>query len=578
MTGSDLREFAELLYEEARSRTDSPVGTMFNGAFVEAFREYLVEDGSIEDIESAYCRKQIGRSVAEAYGYGLQDEDTVLDVIIAEHGWKAEVMRKAEVQRAVRRAQVFVEKCRTGLYLGMEETDPAYPMAKRIHDVWPALNRVRIFLFTDARVTVDSMPPGEIDSLRCTYEVWDIARLHRLASSGRRSEETVITLDEFGGPLTCLAAPGDADYQCFLAVLPGALLAELYERHGARLLQRNVRAFLQARGKVNKGIGETVRENPGRFLAYNNGVSATATAADTEYLPDGSLVIASLTDLQIVNGGQTTASLHRVWLGDPLALATVRVPAKITVVRPELLDDLVPRISRYANSQNAIKEADFEANSPYHVELQELSRSEWAPAPEGSTQMTRWYYERVRGQYQVDLGRARVRHQLPDFRRENPVGQKFGKTDVARYELTHLKRPHDVVLGAEKCFRLWTEDVVARFDGTPDRRYFREVVAKLILFEHTRKIIQRMRLGGYLGPTTAYTVALMVDRLGEAVDLERIWRAQGLPQRIADLVPTLAADVVRPLLVDAPGSGNVGEWCKKVQCWERVRDADWHPN
>ena len=578
MTGSDLKDFAELLYEEARSRTDSSVGTLFNGAFVETFREYLVEDGSIEDIEPAYCRKQVGRSVAEAYGYGLSDDGTVLDVVIAEHGWKAEVMRKAEVQRTIRRAQVFVEKCRAGLYLEMEETDQAYPMAQRIHQVWPDLTRVRIFLFTDARVTVDSMPPGETADLRCTYELWDIARLHRLASSGRRSEETVIKLDEFGGPLTCLGATGDADYDCLLTVLPGTLLAELYERHGARLLQRNVRAFLQARGKVNKGISETVKNAPGRFLAYNNGVSATATAASTEQLSDGSFVLTSLTDFQIVNGGQTTASLHHTWQRDPSALSVVKVPAKITVVRPELLDDLVPRISRYANSQNAIKEADFEANSPYHVELQELSRSVWAPAPEGSTRQTHWYYERVRGQYQVDLSRERTQGLRAIFKRENPLSQRFGKTDVAKYELTYLRRPHDVILGAEKCFRVWTEDVVAQFDGVPEMRYLREVVAKSILFEHTRKIIQRMRLGGYLGPTTAYSVALMIDRLGDAIDLERIWRAQSLPERIADLVPKLANDVVRPLLVDAPGSGNVVEWCKKAQCWERVREVQWHPS
>ncbi|MFD4710543.1 AIPR family protein [Streptomyces sp. NPDC058430] len=576
MTGTDLRDFAELLYEETRARTDSPVGTLFNGAFVEAFREYLVEDGTLEDVEPCYCRKQVGRSVAEVYGYGLNDDGTVLDIVTAEHGWKAEVMRKAEVQRVLRRAEVFVERCSAGLHLQMEESDPAYSMARLIHEAWPNLVRVRIFLFTDARITVESMPPGEVAGLRCTYELWDIARLHRLASSGRRGEETVIDLEEFGGSLSCLRVPGDADYDCLLTVLPGRLLADLYERHGARLLQRNVRAYLQARGKVNKGISDTVRDTPGRFLAYNNGVSATATAVSTQSAADGVLLLTSLVDLQIVNGGQTTASLHHTWQKG-IDLSEIRVPAKITVVRQEMLDELGPKISRYANSQNSIKEADFEANSPYHVELQELSRTIWAPAPEGSTRQTRWYYERVRGQYQVALSEQKTKAQKADFKKEHPLAQKFGKTDVAKHELTYRGRPHDVSLGAEKCFRLWTEDVVASHEGVPGVQHFREVVAKSILFEHVRKIVQRMRLGGYLGPTTAYSVALLVERCRDDIDLDRIWRTQGLPEWITELVPELATGIVRPLLVDAPGSGNVTEWCKKVQCWERVRGVDWTP-
>ncbi|MGW5031111.1 AIPR family protein [Streptomyces nigra] len=573
MSENELTEFAEYLYEDARARTDSPVGTRFNGAFVDVFREYLVEDGVLEDIEPCYCRKQLGRSTAEVYGYALNDSGSVLDIVTAEHGWKAQTIHKADVQRALRRAQIFVEKCRKGFHLEMDETDPVYSMAQKIHEAWSGINRVRIFLFTDARLTVESMPPGETEGLRCTYELWDIVRLHRLASSGRREEETVIELAE---PLPCLNAPGDADFDCLLTVLPGQLLADLYKEHGGRLLQRNVRAYLQARGKVNKGISETVRQEPGRFLAYNNGVSATVTTADTEAAPGGGLVLTRLVDLQIVNGGQTTASLHHM-MQKGVDLSQVRVPAKITVVRQEMLDELVPNISRFANSQNAIKEADLQANSPYHRRLQALSRSIWAPAPEGSTRQSRWYYERVRGQYQVDLSALEKQAEKTRFTREYPLAQKFGKTDLAKYELTYLGRPHDVCLGAEKCFRVWTTDVVDCFEGSPDAGHFKHLVAKRILFEHTRKAIQKMRLGGYLGPTTTYAVALLIDRYRNQVDLDDIWRAQALPQWVDDLVPELAVDIVRPLLVAAPGSGNVTEWCKKSQCWDTVRAVDWGP-
>ena len=150
----------------------------------------------------------------------------------------------------------------------------------------------------------------------------------------------------------------ETDYQCVFTVLPGQLLAEMYDRYGAKLLQRNVRSFLQLRGKVNKGIIETVRDAPDRFLAYNNGISATATGLVTDDRADGTYLV-KLDDLQIVNGGQTTATLHHAAVREGIDLSQVQVPAKITVVRPEQLDQLVPKISRYANSQNAIAEADL---------------------------------------------------------------------------------------------------------------------------------------------------------------------------------------------------------------------------
>jgi hypothetical protein len=159
------------------------------------------------------------------------------------------------------------------------------------------------------------------------------------------------------------------------------------------------------------------------------------------------------------------------------------------------------------------------------------------------------------------------------------VAQRFGKTDVAKYELTYLRRPHDVSLGAEKCFQIWTRDVLGTSDeqATPDRQYFERLVAKAILFGHTRKIIQSLKLGGYLGQTATYVTSLVVDRCADGIDLDEIWRTQGLPRWLRDAIPSLASDVVRPLLVDAPGAANVTEWCKNEACWDLVKSSTWAP-
>ena len=408
----------------------------------------------------------------EVAGYAISDDGRVLDLAVAGYGYMGQTVPQDLVHRQFRWALTFAASCRDGHHLKLEESSPPYDMAQAINDRWPAIGKVRIFLLTDGRTGISSLPEERIGDLPVQQDLWDIERLRRLATSGRLEEAITIDLPALGGALRCLPATGvETDYQCVFTVLPGQLLAEMYDRYGAKLLQRNVRSFLQLRGKVNKGIIETVRDAPDRFLAYNNGISATATGLVTDDRADG-IYLVKLDDLQIVNGGQTTATLHHAAVREGIDLSQVQVPAKITVVRPEQLDQLVPKISRYANSQNAIAEADFESNSPFHVELERLSRTIWAPAPEGATRQSHWYYERVRGQYQVD----RARHQTParqrSFDEQNPTAQKFTKTDAAKYEMSFRQQPNIVSLGAQKCFQAWTVDVLAETHRPAERSVF----------------------------------------------------------------------------------------------------------
>jgi hypothetical protein len=469
----------------------------------------------------------------------------------------------------------FAEFCRTGQHKLLEPTRAAYDMAERIHSAWPGLQMIRIFILSDGAITALRLKESTIAGLAATASLWDVTRLHRLASSGKRQEEILIDLDARGYSISCLESPQQLDgYQCLMAILPGKLLAELYDEHHSRLLQRNVRAFLQARGKVNKGIAETITAQPGRFLAYNNGVSATAREARIERDTSGSLVLHSLTDLQIVNGGQTTASLHNA-ARRGIDLSDVYVPAKITLISDQNLDAMVPEISRCANSQNAVTAADFEGNSPFHVGLERLSRSIWAPSPDGLSRQTHWYYERVRGQYDVDRSRYLTVARRREFEQDNPRRQRFSKTDAAKYEFAYGLRPHAVCQGAEKCFRIWTIDGELGERGAPVPEYFRALVAKAILFSRVRELIQKERFGGYLGQTTAHAVALVRDRLGE-IDLDLVWGLQELPEALAEVIPEVAGRV-RKVLVSPPDSANVTEWCKKEACWDRVRSIGWIP-
>jgi AIPR protein/abortive infection phage resistance-like protein len=573
VTQPNLADFVNQLDQRVQDRMADDTDMMARDAFVALAGEYLVEDGTFDDLTTCFIHAPWGNRRIEVAGYDLTGDDTILHLVIADYEAFGVEVKRDRLDPLVRRAAAFAEFCHAGLHEQLERSSPAYDMAEHIHARWSTLQMVRIFVLTNGVASFRKLRELQIAGLQTAVHVWDLARLQRLMGVGAQQEEIVIDLTGLGYTVPCLESPPQADgYRCLLTVLPGQLLADLYDEHHSRLLQRNVRAFLQARGKVNKGIAETIQKEPGRFLAYNNGVSATAKAAGLESGPNGT-VLHSLTELQIVNGGQTTASLHHA-ARRGLSLSEVHVPAKITLMDDERLDPMVSDISKYANSQNAVTAADFEGNSVFHVGLERLSRTIWAPA-DSTGQQTRWYYERVRGQYDVDRNRHQAAPRRREFDRDNPKSQRFSKTDAARFEYASTLRPHVVCLGGEKCFRTWTQDEELHSREAPDATYFRHLVAKAIVFSRIRKVIQRENFGGYLGQTAAYTVALLNERLG-GLDLDRIWRVQRLPDELEDVVLEVAT-VVRKVLVAPPDSANVTEWCKKPGCWTSVQATSWTP-
>jgi AIPR protein/Abortive infection phage resistance protein N-terminal domain len=570
MEGRSIEEFVLSLEQAIDDQLARSPGWLRRDAFARVTADYLIEDGTLEELEICFYQAPAGRSKMEVSGYATSDGGQVLDLVVTSYGRYGQPLPSDQVYKRFRWATNFAAACRDGLHLSLEESSPPFDMAQAINAQWPQFAKIRIFLLTDGRASIGALPEEQISGLPVQLNLWDIERIRRLATSGRLEEDISIDLPALGGAVRCLPAEStQVEYQSILTVLPGRLLADMYDRYGAKLLQRNVRAFLQLRGKVNQGIIKTIREQPGQFLAYNNGISATATSVVFDERPDGTYLV-KLEALQVVNGGQTTATLHAA-AREGADLTQVQVPAKITVVPADQLDQLVPKISRYANSQNAVAEADFESNSPFHVELERLSRTIWAPAQDGKNHQTHWYYERVRGQYQVDRARQPTPARRRDFDEANPSSQKITKTDAAKYDMTVRGQPHIVSLGAQKCFQVWTAEVLAARTQLPSGLYFHNLVAKAILFEQSRKYIQRWNPGaGYLANVTTYTIARLVTEVNEDAVLLEIWRQQMLPEHLVEAVQRISIQV-RRILLAAPGSGNVTEWSKKAECWKRVQ-------
>jgi hypothetical protein len=405
----------------------------------------------------------------------------------------------------------------------------------------------------------------------------DIERLYRHWAAGKPRDEIVVNFEEVsGGPLPCVYVPDEmGDYDYAMTALPAEALRFVYEKYGPRLLEANVRSFLSATGKVNKGIRDTLRDAPERFMAYNNGVVVVADEIRLERTADGSPGIMWLKGMQIVNGGQTTASIYFSKKKNPdIDLRRVRVPAKVIVLRsndPVGEEALISDISKYANSQNSVKLSDLSANKPFHVRLEQLSMTTYCP--DG---LSRWFYERAAGSYQTMLAReGTTPARLKKLRDSLAASRKITKTDLAKFLNAWDQKPHEVSLGSQKNFERFMADLAGEDEAStvplPDVDTFRRMIAKVIIFKTTHKLIRPM-FPAFQANVAAYTVAILTNRLGGKLDLGTIWRQQGLSVRLQEQIQAWAREVNEALHRSA-GGRMVSEWAKKPECWHAIVNA-----
>jgi len=570
-----LKDFTDDLIQEVISISDNEEngGEFRINEFTRLASEYLVEAGEIDDLTICY-HKSRGMQIN---GYNVSQDENCLDLFVTVFNQQSPPVSvtKTQVETAFRQAEGALKKALAGHHASLEESSEVYDMFQRIYELRDELTRARIYLLTDGIVNAENITAESAGDVSIAFHVWDIRRIYRLASSGRKFETIEIDFEqEFGATIPCLSmvAP-NSDYQGYLAVVPGEVLAGVYDKYGPRLLERNVRSFLQARGNVNKGIRKTIMEEPHRFFAYNNGISATADEIEFAENADGHARIRKVRNLQIVNGGQTTASLYHTAKKDKASLKGIYVQAKLSVIPPEQIDGIVPLISRYANSQNKVSDADFYANDPFHVRVEELSRTIWAPAVDGTNKQTKWFYERARGQYLDAKGKETTPARKRQFESITPNAQKFTKTDLAKYENTWMQLPYLVSLGAQKNFNHFSIRLRERGRIEVDNEYFEHLVAKAILFKRAEKIIGDMNYGGYRANIVTYTLAWLSHHTSQRIDLDAIWKKQSISPALQEMVRTVSAQVHR-VITNPPNARNITEWCKRKECWEAVCALD----
>jgi len=584
-------DFAQEFFQEVLSEADV-VGQFSETTFFEKFCSFLTDAGELDTADrSQYLGAPMSGIRVDGYGGDPIESAGTLNLIISDFSQTSEIGRlnQSDMNAIFGRLEKFLRKALDPKWRNaLEETSFGFGLADLIAQRWGSVHKVRLLLISNRALSdrVDGRQAGEIDGRHLTYSVWDIARLHRYATEGHGREDIVIDLKkDFGSALPLLPAHLSAqDYESYLAVVPAKMLAQIYDHWGARLLEQNVRVFLQARGNVNKGIRNTLENDPAMFFAYNNGITATAEAVVTDE-ENGQLLLTGLKNLQIVNGGQTTASIHMA-LRNKVDLSKVFVQMKLSIVDPEQAEEIVPKISEYANSQNRVSAADFFSNHPFHVRMEDFSRRVYAPSPDGTFRETKWFYERARGQFN-DARSKLTQAQRKKFDLENPRPQLFSKTDLAKYLNVWEQKPDKVSMGAQKNFGVFAQDVGQAWkksDDSYNEAFFKEAIAKAIVFKSTEKIVsaQPWYEGGYRANIVAYAIAKMahdVDAMKLVVDFQTIWSNQAISSPMEDAL-ACASKYVHDALVSPPnGIRNVTEWAKKQACWSQIQaiKIDWPP-
>ena len=594
---SDLNEYRHGLLNDICIASENNE-TDLTDEFFRRCCENLVEAEEIEGYNNCYFYTEATRGKKiQIDGYYHEELDDSLCLFITDlsESQDIETLTKTDISKLYKRMYNLIEYSLNDIIINYcDESDPIYDLSIDIKNDFENYSKFRFFIFTDKKITktVRKIKEGPLHGKPVEINVWDIQRLFELETSKTGKEEIIINFENIDvckeKGLKCVHAITSEmeGYSSYLGVIPGDVLANIYLEYGARLLEGNVRAFLSLKTGVNKGIRTTIIERPELFFAYNNGIAATAT--NVEYDQENFL-IKSITNFQIINGGQTTASIANAVIKDKVKVNNVFVPMKLSVIKPENEDVMVPNISRYANMQNKVDEADFFSNKPYNVRMEEFSRRIMAPAVDGNQYGTYWFFERARGQY-TQAQMKMTDSQRKTFEMKNPKKQILKKTDIAKYWNSYYQKPTIVSQGNVVNTRKFAEYICGK-DGKSGKwksdnenlwcneQYYKKTICLAILFKSLEQIVSQSEwykiVKSYRANVVTYTIALLfkyIEDLGGnyELDFNRIWNNQALYNELVDVLQEISEKMYYSLVREDRTTANPTQWAKREGCWKHA--------
>lgn len=593
MENKELLKFYIDIQEEVNaSLISEEEGTNPEQVFTELALSYLSDAGETENYRVCFDEKISKRGIEHKInGYSLYENYETLDLFVTLYVSDPAIQNiaKGDAEKTIDRVVKFFRNAIYKEYVNeIEESSEIFDLAQtlaNVPEIKEYLTRVNVFLITNGEVKADLKVSDTIAGYTVFYRTIDINYLFNLSDKSRVPIE--INFEQSGYKVPCIVNETEnSDYQSWLAIIPGIALADIYEQYGARLLEQNVRSFLQFTGKINKGIRNTIIKEQHMFMAFNNGIAATAEEVNIIDLPNNQgKAIAQVKDFQIVNGGQTTASIYHTWKKDKVNISGIFVPVKLTIVKDrENFSEIVGRIAEYANTQNKVSASDLSSNRENHVLLEKISRTSWAPPLPGETNQTRWFFERSRGQYKNERIRFGITpSKRKQFDKQNPRSQMFTKESLAKFinsyeEVYNGKKlvigPHIVVRGSQKNYAQFLN---YNFNIKPDNVWFEDSIAKAILFSSAEKVygVKPNAIGDMRYITVPYSLAWLGYKLEYKLDLYKIWKQQSLSETLKLKIYEIMSKIEDYIKTKAPGS-LYGEWAKKEECWNAIKNEDFN--
>ena len=596
-----LEDYKEILDDDFKASADAN-GTSPSQEFINFAVNIFNDAEEVMDMNQCYFEmtntNNRRKMMIDGYAYDEADRSYTFFIAKYDNSSTINTIIKTEIDSYIKYMEAFIQGALSGFIqansdVSSEGNQIADTLDRRFKN--QNVSKFKFYIITNCILSdrVINIKEFSIYDMKVDVQVWDLQKFFNCDNNYRQKEPIFIDVckhnDGKGLPAIEAFNDEDADYIAYLAVIPGTLLAEIYDEYGSRLLEGNVRSFLSASGKVNKGIKETILKSPKYFFTYNNGIATTASEITTNLTKNG-LEITSIKDLQIINGGQTTASLLNTKINykNETHLEEIFVPMKLTVIKPGAEDSskLIENISRCANSQNKVSDADFFSNNPFHIQFEKLCRENPAPYVNGNQYSTYWFYERARGSYKQEQMKL-TRAERKKFELLHPRSQLISKTDLAKYLNSYYQLPQSVSKGSQKNMKEFAVIITKLEDLSKDNinvYFFKTAISLAIMFKTLEKEISKSywfpQGSGYRANIVTYTIAKLFYCLSKqapnsSLNFNLIWEKQRLYPELLKVLLDLAEKTYKFINRSDRVLMNISEWCKKDECWKKYQNEEY---
>lgn len=560
-------------------------------AFIEDIKDVLINYWEVvSDMEECYYQWLNGNKAYKSMKIDAAYLDlttNTINLLIADYNdGEIQNINNETINRNAQLMLNFFENILKGFFNGSEESAPYTELSVNIRRNIESINKIHLFYASTDKISerVKTLQLSNLvvdgKSYKVELDIIDINKIYNTRAENFSKEPVIVNVEDFGEKgIQCIKAEiGDENYEAYLAVIPGKFLADIYEKFGARLLESNVRSFLNVKGAVNKGIRGTILNERNKFFTYNNGISTTARSIVTKQVPGMGLCITRFDDLQIINGGQTTASLASARIKENAPLDHIYVQMKLTIVKNED-PDFVRKISKFSNSQNKVTSADLNSNHPFYQRMEDFSRKIYAPVSTGKTYQELWFFERARGQYEQPMMKM-TKGKREEYQRIRPKDKKFTKTDLAKYLNSADMKPFFVSWGSEVNATKFQEELEKAWEkdnSVFNEIFYKDMIAKAIMYKSIDKIISQQEWykenKAYKPQLVTYTFARFVSLVkaeGKEIDYKNIWDKQSIPDLFIKDIQNISKQVFDTINDPYRQQINISTYCKQKACWDSL--------